>query len=204
MGADLGHSPPKIKRSSEATNSDKSQDITNFLKINNSIQYKEKIESAISYIQYEECLDRFIFRNNKLYALTISPKAVPAMDGLPIEKQYNVLKQLFRNLGSFHNVQYIMFIELYKDLENIHVHGFIQIETVKEVAKVKQYLFERLMKRCRNTKESYKPLLDCQQQGIDNESVKRWKKYCLKDQLINSKEFSPLMKLSYTNSIMDD
>lgn len=92
----------------------------------------------------------------------------------------------------------MMFIELYKDLENIHVHGFIQIDTVKEVAKVKNFIFEKIMKRARNTKESYKPLIDCQQQGIDNESVERWKKYILKEQETNIKEFPPLMKIIHS------
>jgi hypothetical protein len=142
-------------------------------------------------------LDKFTFRNNKLYAVTISPKGTPLMNNKNITLQSKVLRTIFRDLEQKHNIKYMMFIELYKDLENIHVHGFIQIDTVAEVAKVKQFLFEKIKQRKRETKETYKPLLDVQQQGIDNESVARWSKYITKDQKVNIEEFPPIHNINF-------
>lgn len=211
MGADLGQSPPAKHRSSEPTNSEKSKEypqekffrkrdsspepITNFFKTITNRQIIERIDrNNVDY--YTKILNLFTFRNTKLYAVTISPKGSAITYSKDVIHQSKALRNIFRSLEEKYKIKYMMFIELYKDLENVHLHGFIQIDTVKQVAQVKQFLFEHIKLRKRQTKETYKPLLDFDQQGIDNLSVERWTKYILKEQQTNIVEFPPIHNLS--------
>jgi len=200
MGAaSFSQSPPAKHRSSKTSKSDEPVCITDFFAILSNRTMSKAIDTST--LDYnKKLLELFTLRNNKLYAVTISPKCSRLTIDKDITRQSQLLRNIFRTVEEKHNVKYMMFIEIYKDLENIHLHGFMEINTVKEVTQVKKTLFELIRQRKREAKETYKPLLDFDQQGIDNESVARWTKYILKEQETNIREFPPIHNIQHLNN----
>lgn len=131
---------------------------------------------------YKEKCHNFINCNNQLYAFTLSPKSTPLMKHKSIVQQRAIVIKVLDEVFTEYEIDYFIVFELYKDLENIHCHGFIQIKYITHIAKIKRDLRQKFYKGNPPTTHKKCPLTHIQSQGIDNESRERWNEYLFKEQ----------------------
>lgn len=147
--------------------------------------------------------DNFIKCNNFLHAFTISPKSTPLMKNKNLKQQRDILITCIKVSICSLDIDYFVFFEIYSDNENIHCHGFLSSKYISHIETFKKNVRKHMWKGEKHDRRGKCPLIQTDQQGIDNESVKRWRNYCIKDIISNYESLPPIhsFKIQDTNTL---
>jgi len=136
---------------------------------------QEEMNEQTKLSPYSFYQSKLKYFNNYSYALTISSKETPRMKGKTVKQQYDILCHFLKT--TFIDCNYLFFFELYKCGEYLHCHGFVKINKVSQVPKLKQSMYLYMMLKPLAKRESYKPLIDFNKIN----DIEAWTKYCFKD-----------------------